>query len=1385
MTPPEPKVKDAPKEKKEKAPDEPRFDIFNIFGPGKLPDVKPDGPLATDQLADLIKLLPVKLERGQFVATKSPADLRAELTKLQEKFDAVIKAADQPLPPLKLGALLKQADKLAADYDKTIKPGDKIITEKDQAIARAVLAIKPPADQEKFKATYLKYFAEKDPDRKAALRKILAGIDEDALKLCEQRDELLKPYRTTRDQLDALRLEFNQPGTVRYRYAQLLSAAGDADGARAMILDAYRKNLDPRLRIQYRAACMVARVPKSDLRTPDEQYNLAVNQTYDVTQGKDRSGAFDALDEKDQNKALGLLLDSVDKATVAKSLTAKGKSLAFHLLKGNTLDTYALLGLTDTPDKSADFDALSERDQQKAFDLLRDKAYDPLQYLGSQHKSKAYDLLTGRDSDKEFSALSNEDKRKALAPCLAQFDRARKLADAELKDAEKAVGKSYDTVLTDLKKNADTQDELVKKLVKLLTDMKKDNPDDFTKYCQCEELVRKGGEDNLKKAETMAADLMKKYPDLTKLQLALVDVQRDATVLHGQLEYLERFHVAKFRIDEKLCAILYEIATTAGKDYDSWIKDARKVLSDGLDAVPEAIRADLCLEGNVQALKTSLRLIAPELQSSDRLLALGRESVERGDFAQARLDFEQAAKNADGAYTRPEKVREEIERRLKILEEGKYTDENKQEVKIGPNDILKIHDEIEALIQRSRAPMQTRCAYAVALMEQGYNKDAEKVWKEAIKAADNIPVDLIKKVGERLRTDRDSFPRDSQQWQTLHNWSLEDQERARARTDIRYTVAMFYIAGGQDEEGTPLGKIFKLSATAPHVPTAQTWDRILRDPNAAVNKPVAKKGDETYPGEARKDEIERAKDTLSKPIGDKPFCNAKEAFDLLNEVVVITKKMDGIDLDKEPGLASDKMKALRRLIHANADENLKEKMKTHGGFWKNAASDGTSAVVGMVVTVGLFALTKGRSGVAATTLRYSAIPLGMSASVGTRYAMMRWVYGDEDESFMNSTIHGVGSYAAAGALILTKKGMNKLFFSAFTEERVGELAYSALKAQKAARVAAAGEVLGAAELATASKAEPTVAELAKAMTDKGYALPPKLATAAKAADAGTTLLTKELAGELLGASGQQGANLLRKLFKGTKLLETEAAALAQADKLAVQAWDRVPYLGMKATRIPGFLGYQARALSGGYVASLSAQTISTISNATDDWYKGKKYADDTPINPLTALDRRTRPYDSNGKFDPYMLLDNMWVQSAVMAPFVGYARPARPLYQSPFAAYTEARAAGSGKLVASTRFAGNLFLHQPYYFAWRWPGDALRGAGPSVGALPSLEGVLAAGWQASAIEGLNPFMNPLATLNIGANYQAERRYRDLLGKKKTPENPPEKQGAPPWLPDKK
>src|SRR5262249_25428602 len=155
--------------------------------------------------------------------------------------------------------------------------------------------------------------------------------------------------------------------------------------------------------------------------------------------------------------------------------------------------------------------------------------------------------------------------------------------------------------------------------------------------------------------------------------------------------------------------------------------------------------------------------------------------------------------------------------------------------------------------------------------------------------------------------------------------------------------------------------------------------------------------------------------------------------------------------------------------------------------------------------------------------------------------------------------------------------------------------------------------------------------------------------------AATTLLTKEMAAELMGASGQQGAALLRRLFSLSRfsvqeLLKADAAALAASQSGGVR------YLGMAADRIPGFFGYQSRAFATGYGASFLGLSVSALGNGAADWWKGKTYPDGSPVTPLSVLADRCRftPYDRAGNFDPFVVVDSIWYQSLVMAPFVGY-----------------------------------------------------------------------------------------------------------------------------------
>src|SRR6516164_9767786 len=78
--------------------------------PGNQPDVKRDGPLPSEQLTDLVKLLPVDENALEFDAPGDrKAKLKSQLDELKPKFEAIVRASDEPLPALRLGKLLKEA----------------------------------------------------------------------------------------------------------------------------------------------------------------------------------------------------------------------------------------------------------------------------------------------------------------------------------------------------------------------------------------------------------------------------------------------------------------------------------------------------------------------------------------------------------------------------------------------------------------------------------------------------------------------------------------------------------------------------------------------------------------------------------------------------------------------------------------------------------------------------------------------------------------------------------------------------------------------------------------------------------------------------------------------------------------------------------------------------------------------------------------------------------------------------------------------------------------------------------------------------------------------------------------------------------------------------
>jgi hypothetical protein len=163
-----------------------------------------------------------------------------------------------------------------------------------------------------------------------------------------------------------------------------------------------------------------------------------------------------------------------------------------------------------------------------------------------------------------------------------------------------------------------------------------------------------------------------------------------------------------------------------------------------------------------------------------------------------------------------------------------------------------------------------------------------------------------------------------------------------------------------------------------------------------------------------------------------------------------------------------------------------------------------------------------------------------------------------------------------------------------------------------------------------------------------------LAEAAAQAEQANAQLNAQLAAGYLGASGDKAAKLLRVLFDDNKYIGaldivSQAERVVSAEAQAQRYWysplaDNLP---LSAETIPSTSGYYSRSLGTGYLASVASNSVFALGQITDDARHGTlKDEKGKPITPWEAMVSRL----SSGS------LDNILVQSAITAPFIGHQR---------------------------------------------------------------------------------------------------------------------------------
>jgi hypothetical protein len=216
----------------------------------------------------------------------------------------------------------------------------------------------------------------------------------------------------------------------------------------------------------------------------------------------------------------------------------------------------------------------------------------------------------------------------------------------------------------------------------------------------------------------------------------------------------------------------------------------------------------------------------------------------------------------------------------------------------------------------------------------------------------------------------------------------------------REDFARFYLAGGKNPDGTPIGVPMVTGYGANGLPAQVTpQDNHILDP--------------------------------------------QKAADLINDAVRLHQQINQTDILNHPDLDTN-LASLRIAVTNNAPENLKKQLAASSRYWQNTSSTFWSTAAGLAVAATLLYATKGKAASAFEELNAGRLMLaggvGFGTSTLTNYGLQKGYYGRQDWTFSDSLLQGGGTFAlAAGGLVLLKNGTWAAKATNWTAEAAQEL----------------------------------------------------------------------------------------------------------------------------------------------------------------------------------------------------------------------------------------------------------------------------------------------------------------------------------------------------------
>jgi len=361
-----------------------------------------------------------------------------------------------------------------------------------------------------------------------------------------------------------------------------------------------------------------------------------------------------------------------------------------------------------------------------------------------------------------------------------------------------------------------------------------------------------------------------------------------------------------------------------------------------------------------------------DLQST---LQLAGARMQKGDVAGAKQAYEQAIKMVDASFN-PDENNRKIKEAQDLLESGNLSIEERYQK----------NQEIAQRFEQSHLAYLVRSNYAAILAHPLYNQNAaaETAYKDAIAAADKVPVQAMKRQVGLLANDIGTF-------QTAYEQATGDRKTQIEQAQAFLTEFSNTLNGQTTGGGPAADKAWVNTQINARKDLASFYVRLVSEVDERGQPILKPDGTPRYVPDASK---------VFKP---------EDGMKAIDEAKAKYKELHGIDLDADPS-KDPTLALLSKGIYDNSPAELQKKYQNVSRYWDEAKASIPTLVagVGTALLMARFKPLRPLIGESAAATWGTALIGGSGVASVTHHTMMNNVLGREDNTWGRSIATGTG-----------------------------------------------------------------------------------------------------------------------------------------------------------------------------------------------------------------------------------------------------------------------------------------------------------------------------------------------------------------------------------------